>query len=97
MKNVVVIFLTMIFMGSAFAACGLNSTQECVTKESCEGLSTDTKKFEFNEKSRVKCMSKDGAVETTCLQANSSTGAKASVEGDSDTSRGTRGTSGTSR
>ena len=81
MKLLLTIIMSTVVSASAIAACGINSVQECTTKESCEGLSkADGVKFTFNSDAK-KCMAADTSVATNCLQVSDSMMGKSTQQG----------------
>lgn len=88
MKLLLTIIMSTVVSASAFAACGINSVQECTTKESCEGLSkADGVKFTFNSDAK-KCMAADTSVATNCLQVSDSMMGKSTQQGGAASSEG---------
>ncbi len=72
MKLLLVIAMTTVLTGTAYAACSKSSPNECTDQKSCEDLSVaGGQQFTFDAKRAVKCMEKEAAsTDSTCITTN---------------------------
>lgn len=81
MKFLLAIIMSTVFASAAFGACSVGSPQDCAEEAACIKLSTDSKKFVWDEKAKQKCMTEEQSIKTKCIGVNDSSSSSSSSKG----------------